>query len=170
LLKGDNNTSYFHKIANGRRRKNTVVSLEKDGEIIQGDENLLNHATDYYTNLFGPEEDHNIHIDQSLWDEVDKVLDEDNEKLCKPFSEQKIKDALFQTERNKAAGPDKIPIEFYQACWDIIKNDIIQLFDDFHRGRVDISRINYGVITLLPKVSDAVRIQQFRPICLLNCL
>ena len=170
LLKGNNNTSYFHKIANWRRMKNTVVSLEKDGEMIEGDENLLNHATDYYTTLFGPVEEHNIHMDQSVWDEVDKVSDEDNEKLCKPFCEQEIKDALFQMERNKAAGPDKIPIEFYQACWDIIKNDIIQLFDDFHKGRVDISRINYGVITLLPKVSDAVRIQQFRPICLLNCL
>jgi hypothetical protein len=73
-------------------------------------------------------------------------------------------------EKNKAAGPDKIPIEFYQGCWSIVKNDIIQLFDDFFRQRVDISRINYGIITLLPKIKDANRIQQFRPICLLNCL
>jgi hypothetical protein len=67
LLKGDNNTSYFHKIANGRRRKNTVISLENDGEQIEGDENLLKHATKYYTTLFGHEQDYNIHIDQSLW-------------------------------------------------------------------------------------------------------
>jgi hypothetical protein len=33
-----------------------------------------------------------------------------------------------------------------------------------------VSRINYGVITLLPKVIDAEKIQQYRPICLLNCL
>ena len=30
-------------------------------------------------------------------------------------------------------------------------------------------RLNYGDITLLPKVSSAERIQQFRPICLLRC-
>ena len=30
-------------------------------------------------------------------------------------------------KKNKAAGPDRIPIEFYQGCWDIIKGDIIQL-------------------------------------------
>jgi hypothetical protein len=81
-----------------------------------------------------------------------------------------IKMALFQTEKNKAAGPDKIPIEFYQACWDIVKKDIIQLLADFHVGKVDISRINYGIITLLSKVVDASKIQQFRPICLLNYL
>jgi hypothetical protein len=51
-----------------------------------------------------------------------------------------------------------------------VKDDIIQLFADFHNDQVNISKINYGIITLLPKVSDASRIQQFRPICLLNCL
>jgi hypothetical protein len=64
-------------------------------------------------------------------------------------------------EKHKVAGPNKIPIEFYQVYWDIVKNDIMQLFADFHDGKVEISRINYGVITLLPKVADAARIQQF---------
>jgi len=32
------------------------------------------------------------------------------------------------------------------------------------------SRLNYGIITLLPKVIDAERIHQYRPICLLNCI
>ena len=48
--------------------------------------------------------------------------------------------------------------------------DIIQLYDDFYNHKVDVSRMNYGIITLLPKVKDASKIQQFRPICLLNCL
>jgi mannosylglycoprotein endo-beta-mannosidase len=116
LLKGDNNTSYFHKIANGRKRKNTVLSFEKDGLIIEGDDNLLQHAIDYYSKLFGPEESHDIHIDPSLWDELPQVSQEENDELCKPFPENEIKSALFQMETNKAAGPNKIPIEFYQTC------------------------------------------------------
>lgn len=98
------------------------------------------------------------------------MSNKDNEQLCKPFSESEIWNALSQMEKNKAAGPDSIPIEFYQACWHIIKKDIVQLFSYFHHGRVDISRINYGIITLLLKISDASRIQQYRHICLLNCL
>jgi hypothetical protein len=35
---------------------------------------------------------------------------------------------------------------------------------------LDINRINYGIIILLPKVKEAEKIQYFRPICLLNCL
>jgi hypothetical protein len=46
----------------------------------------------------------------------------------------------------------------------------VQLFDDFHKNKVDICRLNYGIISLLPKVKEANRIQQYRPICLLNCL
>ena len=95
---------------------------------------------------------------------------QDNEELTKPFSEPEIKAALFQMEKNKAAGPDKIPIEFYQHCWEIIKDDVLDIFGEFHTGKLEVSRLNYGIITLLPKVQDAEKIQQFRPICLLNCL
>jgi len=112
-LYGDNNTSYFHKIANGRKRKNTIISLEHEGNVIEGDDDMLNHATEYYTNLFGPEKQHNVHIDKSLWDDVQKFSNDDNEWLCKPFCEREIKDALFEMEKNKATRPDKIPIEFY---------------------------------------------------------
>ena len=99
-----------------------------------------------------------------------RVNEEENSALTKPFTEEEIKSALVMMEKNKAAGPDKIPIEFYQTCWEIIKQDIIELFAEFHNGSLDVKRLNYGVITLLPKVQDAVKIQQFRPICLLNCL
>jgi hypothetical protein len=116
LLKGDNNTKYFHRIANGRKRKNIVISLECDGNIIEGDENLLKHATEYYSELFGPTDEHNIHLDDSIWAEVEHVSEADNKQLCCPFSENEIKETLFQMEKNKVAGPNKIPIEFYQTC------------------------------------------------------
>jgi len=73
-------------------------------------------------------------------------------------------------ETNKTAGPDKIPVEFYQACWGFIKSDIIELFSEFHEGGLNVSRLNYGIITLLPKIKEAAKLQQYRPICHLNCL
>lgn len=50
----------------------------------------------------------------------------------------------------------------------MIKRDLKGLLDDFHGGRLDISILNYGIITLVPKTKDAKQIQKFRPICLLN--
>ena len=42
------------------------------------------------------------------------------------------------------------------------------MFEDFYKGELDIRRLNYGVITLVPKAKDATIIKQYRPICLLN--
>lgn len=39
-----------------------------------------------------------------------------------------------------------------------------------HQGNLDIARINYGILVLLPKVKGANQIKQFRPICLLNVI
>ena len=71
-------------------------------------------------------------------------------------------------EKNKSPSPDGIPIDFYQHFWEIVKCDFMKLLNDFHEGKLDITRLNYGIITLVPKSDDAKQIQNFRPICLLN--
>ena len=71
-------------------------------------------------------------------------------------------------EHNKAPGPDGFSAEFYQQFWDVIKGDLMCMFHDLHKGDIPLFSLNFGVITLLPKINDATRIQQFRPICLLN--
>ena len=73
-----------------------------------------------------------------LWENNEKVSNLDNEELTKPFSEAKIKEALFHMEKNKATSPDKIPIEVYQHCCYIIKDDIVELFGEFHNGNLDV--------------------------------
>jgi hypothetical protein len=44
----------------------------------------------------------------------------------------------------------------------------MQIFDDFYHHRLDLGKINYGVITLIPKGENANIIKKFRPICLLQ--
>jgi hypothetical protein len=72
LLHGDQNSSYFHKIANGSKCKNTVQSLNNEGVLIEGTENLLKHATAYYKTLFGPAPRNLFPISPGLWGENEK--------------------------------------------------------------------------------------------------
>lgn len=44
----------------------------------------------------------------------------------------------------------------------------LKLVHEFTLGRIDIKRLNYGVLALLPKVTGADNIRQFRPILLIN--
>jgi hypothetical protein len=42
------------------------------------------------------------------------------------------------------------------------------LFAPLHKGDLSLFKLNYGIITLLPKKENAVQLQQYRPICLVN--
>jgi len=162
------NTKYFQLIANGKHRKTRIFQLEDDGKIIKGDEQLKKYITDYYRGLFGPSDISPLTMDESRMEDIPQVTDDDKEKLIANFSYNEIREAIFQMEHNKAPGPDGFPAEFYQAFWDIIKDDLMVMFVDFHNGTLPLYSLNFGIITLLPKKDNAVQIQQYRPICLLN--
>jgi hypothetical protein len=74
----------------------------------------------------------------------------------------------MQMEKNKASGPDGFPAEFYQKFWDVIKTDLMAMFAAFQEGDLPLFHLNFGTIILLPKKENAIQIQQYRPICLLN--
>jgi hypothetical protein len=50
-------------------------------------------------------------LHENLWSKEEKVKQEDNCSLIKPFDEEEIKVAIFQMDKNKAAGPDGMPAE-----------------------------------------------------------
>jgi hypothetical protein len=59
-------------------------------------------------------------------------------------------------------------VEFYQNGWEIIKHDLFEMLKEFWEHKLDSGRLNYGVITLIPKIKEDSKIQQYRQICLLN--
>jgi hypothetical protein len=109
-------------------------------------------------------------LDETRAQDIEQVSHEENELLTRPFSMDEVQDAIFQMEHNKALGLDGFSAEFYQACWEIIKNDLMALFREFHWGGGDlpIYSLNFGTIILLLKSREATTIQQYMHICLLN--
>lgn len=101
-------------------------------------------------------------------DDIPQVSTLENLILTSPFTEEELKQAIFQMEHSKVPGPDGFPAEFYQVFWEFIKGDLMALFHDFHSGNLPLFNLNFGIITLLPKCQEAVKIEQYRPICLLN--
>jgi hypothetical protein len=136
--------------------------------MIEGLDKLKSYITNYYKNLFGAPEEGNFFLDESRRDDIPQVSTEENNLLTAEYSEDEVRKAIFQMEHNKAPGPDGFPAEFYQTFWDTIKGDLLDLFGYLHARQLELFRLNFGEIILLPKVNEAERIQQYRPICLLN--
>jgi hypothetical protein len=86
LTQGDNNTKYFHIIANGRHRKTRIIQLEQDEGLIVGEDNLKTYITNYYKVLFGPPESNLFSFDESLRDDISQVSNLENEILSGAFS------------------------------------------------------------------------------------
>jgi len=67
------------------KKEKCIISLEKVGEVIEHEENLLKHASEYYSELFGPIEQHDIHLDPSIWNNSSRLSESDNKILCQLF-------------------------------------------------------------------------------------
>jgi hypothetical protein len=91
-----------------------------------------------------------------------------NNFLTADFSESEIHEAISSMKRNKTSGPDSFPAKFYQHFWVTIKEDLMRMFCDLSKGDLPLFSLNFGVISLIPKVQEANVSQQYRPICLLN--
>ena len=132
ILDGDSNTSYFHKCANGRRRKMQIKMLEIDGEEIVEDTILKTHITECYKQLFGSEDVADMHLDAHLWPRELRVQQADNEFLTRPFSLEEIDVTIKEMKNNTAPGPDGFTVEFFKAFWPLIRGDIKQMLDNLH--------------------------------------
>jgi mannosylglycoprotein endo-beta-mannosidase len=123
ILKGDNNTKYFHMVANGKRRKTRIFRLEQDEGVIEGEEQIKSYITKFYKNLFGSLEAGRLSLIEFLVEDIPQVTNTEREMLVAEFSEKEIREAIFQMKHNKAPGPDGFPAEFYQVFWSLIKDD-----------------------------------------------
>jgi hypothetical protein len=129
---------------------------------------MLDHAVDFYKKLFGLEPDSNVKLRSDFWEEDELVSDDENGFLEAPFSEE-VKEAVFSSYAEGAPGPDGLPFLFYQTFWDTVKSDFMNLVRKFETGELKIDRLNFAMITLIPKEPEARTLKKFRPISLLNC-
>ena len=139
LVLGDDNTKYFQMLANGKHRKKRIFALDREEGRIEGEASLKNFITKYYKDLFGPSVNTTIEMDESICHDIQQVSAAENEFLTSPFSEEEIRTTVFQMEHNKSPGPDGFPAEFYQNFWDMLKSDLVQLFNELHAHKLDIT-------------------------------
>lgn len=79
-------------VANGRKRKQTIFYLEEEDNIITGNENLLQHVTAYYKNLFGSTDADAIAMNPDIWPSDQVVIELENESLARKFDEEEVKE------------------------------------------------------------------------------
>lgn len=96
-------------------------------------------------------------------EDILQVSETENEALTAEFSEKEVREAIFQMKHNKAPGPDGFPAEFYQVFWSLIKDDLMAMFRDFHNDDLNLFSLNFGIITLIPKLKEVRKFSSIGP-------
>lgn len=96
IKEGDCNTRYYHAKANGKRRKNRILSLEQEEGLIEGEENLMQYITSFYKNLFGQTDPSSITLNIQA---TERISPQDAIELTRPFSKEELKSVVFSMEK-----------------------------------------------------------------------
>ncbi|KAK4540324.1 hypothetical protein RGQ29_031849 [Quercus rubra] len=71
IKEGDNNTKFFHKMANSRRRFNHLCFLEVDGEIYEEESEIAAQVVNFYKNLYQESEEWRPFAEDLEFDQID---------------------------------------------------------------------------------------------------
>jgi hypothetical protein len=93
----------------------------------------------------------NLNIDGNFFSEGEKVRAEETELLQGRFTEEEIKKAVVESYSNGASCPDGLSFMLYQKFWELVKDDLLAMFEDFYKGGLDLYRLNFALITVIPK-------------------
>jgi hypothetical protein len=102
------------KATSSRQKKNHIGQMEING-LSSDPVAIRQHVQVFYHQLFNSEGPRIGQISPSVWSENEKTQQQkENVALITPFSEEEIREALFQMNGAKAPEPDGFPILFYQ--------------------------------------------------------
>lgn len=169
MVGGDNNTKFFHAFVNQRRKKSMTYSLKlPNGEVLDSMEAVHEGAVRYFQNfLTGAGPSRTAHLADII---SPVVSEEENTALCRAPSEMEVRDAILSIPRNSSPGPDGFGSVFFQDCWNIVKEEVIEAARDFFAGSPLPRFYAASYIVLIPKVPNPQSFNKFRPISLCSVI
>jgi hypothetical protein len=172
LKEGEHNTKFFHRTVIQRRHYNKITHLiSDDGETIHSHDDMETTLIDYYQNLLTePLPDRHEAINKVTQHVPSLVTQEQKLSLLRPFTIEEVDQALQDTPKCKAPGPDGFTSDFFHHCWPMIKTEVWEILEDSRATGQVLQALNATFLTLVPKEGHAHHPKQFRPIALCNAI
>eukprot|EP00253_Pinus_taeda_P032627 PITA_32627 len=170
LKEGDINTKFFHKSTIENRTYNRISLIkDEEGQIHQSHKKI---EVGLVKHVQGIAQENTLYRDPFIKDlikHIPKLVSrEDNCNLNSPITEKEVSEVLKEMKNGKAPGSDGFNVDFFKACWNIVKEDIIRVMEDSRLNKTILRALNTSFISIIPKQGNAQTPERYRPIGLCN--
>jgi hypothetical protein len=143
---GDANT-FFHLMANHRKRKNFIRSLNRGDCLLTSQEDKLQEAHRHFLEILGTRGGRNSVV---RWENLGYSPFELSE-LDTMINDDEIRNAVMGMHSEKAPRPDGFIELFYEDCFEVIREDLSKAINDFYHHKCkSLHLVNEANIVLLP--------------------
>eukprot|EP00253_Pinus_taeda_P009251 PITA_09251 len=170
IKEGEINTKFFHKSTLSHRSHNIILKLkDSQGKELVTHKEMESIPVQHFLRIAKePLLDRSQFINKFTRYIPKIVTREDDHNLNRSVSEDEIREVINELQNGKAPGPDGFNVDFFKACWKIVKQDILEVVEDSIRSRSVLKALNNYFIALIPKKEKAITSDRFRPIALCN--
>ncbi|KAM4579169.1 uncharacterized protein V3H82_008444 [Fundulus diaphanus] len=161
-------SSFFFSLERKHGQRKQIHSLLSDtGQQLSEPGQIRRRAVEFYRSLFHSEYKENEELLKEFCDELPQVSEETNAELGRPLGLQELHTALLSMQGQRSPGVDGLTVEFYKAYWDLLAQDLLDVYNEsLLAGSLPLS-CRRAVITLLPKKGNLQDIKNWRPVSLL---
>ena len=152
IKEGDNNTKFFHKMANSHRRYNYLSVLEADGVIYEDEVEVAAQVVQFYKTLYQESGECRPFVEGLEFDQIGEV---ERGWLERSFEKDEILSVVRDMEGDKAPGLDGFSMAFFHHCWRVVERDVLAVFEEFYQHCKFEKSLNATFIALIPKKNDA---------------
>lgn len=153
---------------NSRRKVNEISGLEINGSWTEEPATVKDFIREHFRRQFQKKDRISLILPADFI--TIKLSANSGQELIKPFTEEEIKEVVFECDNYKSSGPDGFNFHFFKSCWFIIKTDLLKVIEEFHSNGRIARGCNTSFIVLIPKKEDAVSLDGYRPISLIGSL
>ena len=130
LKNDDLNSKFFHSTIKWRRARNGINGLVVDSLWSEDKEVVKGKVRDFFKARFEGVDGLQVRLDNVPFNSISAA---DNEMLVNTFSEEEVKEAVWDCESSKSPGLDGFNFGPIKFCWEFIRDDILLAINDFAR-------------------------------------
>ncbi|XP_042974832.1 uncharacterized protein LOC122306468 [Carya illinoinensis] len=169
LQNGDRNTTFYHLHASHRRKINKISQIMDHRNCLISEKDQVGRViTRYFSDLFTSSSPSGI--EDCIKDMPNKVSTAMNELLLQEFTEEEVKNAVFQMKSMGSPGPDGFPACFFQTHWNTTGKEVSRFVLNILNTAGSLEGVNDTYITLIPKIKNPTKVSDYRPISLCNVI